>query len=75
MKVREEEFLMEQKSECYRTASGNADSRSWKRQGNAFFPRASRRKTALPTVLGFHLQNSKIIDLYCFKPHVCVDLL
>lgn len=50
--------------------------RSWKSQGNGFFPSTSGRKTALP-ILDFNpvrpmivskLQNCKIVNLDCFKP-------
>ena len=51
-------------------------SRSWKRQGNGFSPRASRRKynPATPSencVLTTHSQSCKVINLRCF----CSNLL
>ena len=53
-------------------------SRSWKRQGNGFSPRAFRKECgSIDTLMlaqlaqfwTFDLQNGKMINLYCLEPH------
>ena len=56
---------------------GGHDPRSWKKQGNRFFPRAYIKEGSPAETLVLaqgvlcqtsNLQNGEMINLYCFKP-------